>query len=274
MNWAFLIAVLLSGITTACSEPARRFPGEGVVRGVDIEQRQLLIEHREIEGLMGAMTMSFDVADAAQLQGLAQGQIIDFVVISDGKGYRVDQIVVSGNRFFDAPEPGLEALADVGDLAPGFELTDQDGRTVSLATLRGAPVLLDFVYTSCPGPCPILTAKHVSLQRRLSAELRARAHFVSISIDPERDTQEALRSYAQAHGADLASWSFLTGTSEQVGAVLESYGVGSVRGEQGEIDHAVATFLIDSKGRIAHRYLGLEHGSDQLEADLVGLGSG
>ena len=113
----------------------------------------------------------------------------------------------------------------------------------------------------------------MTVQRRLSPVQRARTRFVSISLDPERDTPEALRSYAEAHGADLAGWSFLTGTSDEVGAALGRYGVGSVRGEDGEIDHVVATFLIDSEGRIAHRFLGLEHSAGQIAADLEGLGS-
>jgi protein SCO1/2 len=268
------IAFLLAGAALACSEPPRRFPAQGIVRGVDAEAGQVLIEHEEIEGLMEAMIMSFDVADPAALEGLADGQTIDFVVIARGQRYRVDEIVVTGNTFAAAAGPGFEGLADVGERAPGFELVDQDGRTVSLASLRGDPVFLDFVYTSCPGPCPILTATHVSLQRALPTELRARIRFVSISLDPERDTPEALRSYAEVHGADLASWSFLTGTPDAVRPVVASYGVGSVRGEDGEIDHIVATFLIDAEGRIARRYLGLEHDTDELRADIEGLGPG
>ncbi len=267
------IALLLYGIAVACSEPARRFPAQGIVRGVDADAGQVLIAHDHIEGLMEAMTMSFDAVDPAALEDLASGQIVDFVVIFDGQSYRVDEIVVTHDAFGTATASGFEALADVGERAPAFELTDQDGRTVSLSSLRGGPVLLDFVYTTCPGPCPILTSKHVSLQRRLPPVLRQHARFVSISLDPERDTPDALRSYAEARGADLAGWSFLTGTPDTVHSVLSGYGVGSVRGDGGEIDHVVATFLIDAEGRIAHRYLGLEHDLDQFLADLERLRS-
>ena len=79
---------------------------------------------------------------------------------------------------------------------------------------------------------------------------------------------------AEAHGADLTSWSFLTGAPDAVRPVVASYGVGSVPGEEGQIDHIVATFLIDAGGRVAHRYLGLEHGADEILADLEGLGPG
>ena len=269
---ALAIALSVSAALAACSEPARRYSADGIVRGLDREAGQVVIEHGDIEGFMDAMTMSFDVDDTV-LEGLVEGQIIDFVVIFDGRSYRVDEIVVTGIAFSGAGESGIEKLVDVGDPAPGFELTDQDGNDVSLASLRGGPVVLDFIFTSCPGPCPILTATHVTFQRRLSPDLRARTRFVSISLDPERDTPEALRTYAEARGVDLASWSFLTGPSDRVGAVLDNYGVGSVRSENDDIEHIVVTFLIDSEGRIAYRYLGLEHGADDLVADLEGLAS-
>ena len=257
----------------ACSEPTRRFQAEGIVRGVDRQAGQVLIDHEEIEGLMDAMVMNFDVTDPALLDSLAEGQIVDFVVLFDGRSYRVDDVVVTG-YVLGGSRSGFEDLVAVGDPAPAFDLIDQDGRTVSLASLRGSPVVLDFIYTSCPGPCPILTARQVRVQRRLTSRQRARVRFVSISLDPDRDTPEALRAYAEAHGADLESWSFLTGAPEKVGVVRDRYGIGSFRGEDGEIEHIVVTFIIDSDGRIAHRFMGLEHSSDEIMGALEQLGSG
>jgi len=266
-----LLAILLSGLCAACSEPSPRFPAEGIVRGVDRESGQILIAHGDIEGLMGAMTMSFDVARPELLEGLATGDAVEFVVVSDGSSYRVEELVVTGSTLEEARGPGFEGLAEVGVAAPGFELIDQDGRRVSLASLRGRALVLDFVFTNCPGPCPILTATHVTLQRRLAAEARGGVHFVSISLDPERDTPEALRAYAQAHGADLAAWSFLTGAPDTVHAVLRSYGVRSEQAEDGEIDHVVVTYVIGRDGRISRRYLGLEQGVDERLRGLEGL---
>jgi protein SCO1/2 len=139
---------------------------------------------------------------------------------------------------------------------------------------RGRVLLVDFVYTRCPGPCPILTSRHVSLQRALSPELRERTRFVSVSIDPEHDTPEALRVYAEARGADLAHWSFLTGPPEAVAAVVAAYGVGSLRQDDGTIDHIVATFIVDPEGRIAERFVGLEHDSETLLRALERIASG
>jgi protein SCO1/2 len=260
------LALLLAG----CPAPRGELhSGRGIVRDVSAEEKQVVIEHDDIEGVMPAMTMSFDVPDPAVLAKLERGQVIDFALRTGGGRY---QIV--GAEVVDTADVGAGAsLADLAapeELAADFELVDQDGSRLRLSSLRGRAVVLDFVFTHCPGPCPIQTGIQVSLQRKLSADLRARTHFVSVSIDPERDTPEALRAYAEARGADLSGWSFLTGTPGEVDAVLADYGVGKTL-EEGEIAHNLVTYLIDPEGRIAKRYLGVSHEPEAMLADLRAL---
>ena len=81
---------------------------------------------------------------------------------------------------------------------------------------------------------------------------------------PERDTPAALRRYAVARGADLSDWSFLRGAAAEVDAVVRGYAVGSIRKPDGDIGHLSVTFLIDPEGRIAERYVGLDHAADEL----------
>lgn len=269
---SFLAGLLF--LLLACGgEDAQRYGARGVVEDVNRKYGQVLIDHEDIEDLMPAMTMSFDVPDAALLDRLERGQVIDFVVEFDGRSYRVVEAEV---REEDAATQGgsLQALVAVRTPAPTFALTDQDGAPLASQALAGKTLLVDFVYTTCPGPCPILTSRHVALQRELSPELRARTHFVSISIDPARDTPAALRAYASARGADLAHWSFVTGPVDVVSALLEAYGVGSVRQPDGTIDHVVATFVVDGEGRIADRFVGLEHETRDLRAALERVSSG
>jgi protein SCO1/2 len=130
-------------------------------------------------------------------------------------------------------------------------------------------VLLDFVYANCPGPCPILTGTHARTQKVLPPEVQPRVWFVSVTLDPERDTPEALRRYGKARGADLSNWSFLTGPKADVEQVIARYGVGKLPAANGEIQHVVVSFLIDPEGRIAKRYFGLEHHADDLARDLA-----
>jgi len=250
----------------------RHYHARGVVEDVQPEIGQVLIAHEDIEGLMPAMTMNFDVPDKALLARLEHGQAIDFEVEFTGKAYRVTDATVRESGVATSGGGQLGAIKPVDDPAPAFRLTDQDGNPRALEDFRGQLVLLDFIFTRCPGPCPILTGLHVKLQRELSPELRARTRLVSISLDPLRDTPAVLREYAQKRGADLANWSFLTGEQGEVDAVLKSYGVGSVRTADGQIEHVVVTFLIDGNGQIVRRYLGLDgHDPKELLRDIARL---
>lgn len=264
-------ALLICALAACGSDGARVYPARGVVQEVQPEYAQVVIAHEDIEGLMPAMTMNFDVPDPALLAKLAPGQLIDFELEFTGKAYRVIGATVRGTG--EAPPPGRarDPAPGPGDPAPDFELTDQDGEPFALSQLRGRVLLLDFVYTECPGPCPLLTGRHVDVQRALTPEQRGAIHFVSVSLDPERDTPEALRRYARARGADLADWSFVTGSPETADPVLRSYGLGVARQPDGNIDHRVLVFLIDREGRVARRFLGLDHEPEALAAALVGL---
>lgn len=266
-------ALLLFLLPSACGEGARHYEARGVVREVRPEWRQVVIAHEDIEGLMPAMTMNFDVPDSALLGTLEKGQLISFTLEADSDGYRVIGAEQLG-RGDTGSGPGLVGLALERDPAPDFSLSNQAGQPVSLALLRGKVLLIDFVYTSCPGPCPIQTARHAALQRSLSPELRERSRFVSISLDPANDTPEAMRRYAEARGADLEHWDFLTGPEQELAEVVRRFGVGTLRKPNGEIEHLTVTFIIDREGLIAERYLGLEHEAETLRRDLERLSEG
>jgi protein SCO1/2 len=265
-------------LAAACSR-GPLYEGRGVVRDLEPREGQVLVEHEDIPGLMPAMTMSFEVADRRLLEGLAVGQRIEFRLLADGRRYRIVELRAAGEG--RASEPGLRfgAVAPESEAAPPFALIDQDGHPLALADLAGNAVLLDFVYTRCPGPCPILTGVHVEAQRALSPQLRARSRFVSISLDPERDRPPELAAYARARGADLSQWSFLTGEPARVREVLGAYGVGATPGPDGELQHVVATFVIDGSGRITRRFLGLDHTAEEVvqaleQAIAAGPGAG
>ena len=265
------LALLVIVASSACSR-SQHYHGHGVVEDVQSDTRQIVIAHDDIPGLMPAMTMNFDVADEKLLTTLTPGDAIDFEVVFTGKAYIVTEATV---REQGKPTSGggqLGNVAPANDPAPPFRLTDQDGNPRALEDWRGKLVVLDFIWTRCPGPCPILTGLHVKAQRELSPELRDVTRFVSISLDPVRDTPSVLRDYAKKRGADLSNWSFLTGPFDEVDAVVKSYGVGSAKTPDGQVEHVVATFLIDGEGRIARRYIGLEgHDPAELLRDLQRL---
>ncbi len=109
------------------------------------------------------------------------------------------------------PDPGLE-----GYRIPDFALVDQDGRPVDATIFDGRYTILDFIFTNCPFVCPGMSAQMARLQDELHG---TGVRFVSISVDPERDTPERLREYAQQLGADPNRWRFLTGTRQATWAI-------------------------------------------------------
>jgi protein SCO1/2 len=253
------LAGLALALLLGCGVSQREtYAGQGVVRGVDPPRRQVTIAHREIRGFMPAMTMNFDVAEARLLEGIEPGMEVSFALEREGATLRLRSLEPTGR----AGEPGHagfeldQALAL--EQAPDFTLVDHDGKPFSLSSLRGKVVLLDFIYTRCPGPCPILTASHARLQRLLTPEQAERTRLVSISLDPEFDSPERLRRYALQRGIALDRWSFLTGEPEKVAEVVRAYHVGTLRKPDGSIDHLVVSFLVDPEGRIVQRFVGLE----------------
>ena len=95
---------------------------------------------------------------------------------------------------------------------PELTLVRDDGRRVSLAHEidDGRPTVLNFVYTTCPGICPLMSQVFSQFQNKLGAE-RDKVHMVSISIDPEQDTPARLRDYAKRFAAG-PQWQHYTGT--------------------------------------------------------------
>jgi protein SCO1/2 len=267
-----LLLGAITGAITAC-DGTRRHAGHGIVREVAVEEGQVLLAHDEIPGVMPAMTMNFAIYDAALLASLQAGDEIDFELTVDRGSFYITAAEVVGKAEASDGWVRLGETLLPTEPAPGFTLTDQAGRPFSLEEQRGRAVLLDFIFTRCPGPCPILTSTHVAVQRSLAPELLEQTRFVSISIDPERDTPQDLAAYATARGADLGHWAFLTGPPDEIGSVMQAYGVGTTLAPDGELEHVVATFLIDATGRIVKRYLGLEHEPAAIAADLEGLAS-
>jgi protein SCO1/2 len=163
-----------------------------------------------------------------------------------------------------------DSLPRIGP-APELSLTTQDGQRLSLKELRGKVVVVTFIYASCADTCPLLTAKMAGLQAALGAAFGPKVFFLSITVDPEHDTPAVLQRYAQAHGANLAGWAFLTGTPAEIRQVARRYGVYYRKTPRGDVDHTFLTSLVDQSGTLRVQYLGVRFDPDELLRDLQGL---
>ena len=96
-----------------------------------------------------------------------------------------------------------ETLPKIGP-ASEFTLTSQQGKRIALKDLRGKVLAITFIFASCTDTCPLLTAKMAGIQNRLGSDFGPKVFFVSITVDPERDTPEVLKQYAEGHKANPA----------------------------------------------------------------------
>ncbi len=141
-------------------------------------------------------------------------------------------------------------LADIGP-APATRLIDTAGKPFDLASIKGKVVVVSFIYTTCNGACPATTLSLSRIQQALEqAKLWGKSvEFVSISVDPDRDSPEVLKRYARTFHADLAPWHFLTGSPFDVQSVIAAWGMWAKVGPSGVLDHPSRIFLIDKRGR-------------------------
>jgi cytochrome oxidase Cu insertion factor (SCO1/SenC/PrrC family) len=138
---------------------------------------------------------------------------------------------------------------------PDFQLTERNGQTVSRDDLKGKVWIASFVFARCCGPCPVVTGNMARLQQELADLPDVR--LVTISVDPERDTPEALQKYAASFGADPQRWLFLTGDKAKIHELSEkgfrlavSEAQGQARTPGNEFDHSTRLVLVDKQGRI------------------------
>jgi protein SCO1 len=168
----------------------------------------------------------------------------------------------------DIGKRGGFAMHDSSDRLPDIRLVDQHGRKVSLPSFKGQPVLFDFIYTACPGPCSLLTAQMKKVADRVGPRLGTKARIVSLTVDPEHDHRAQLLAYAKKQGADVNGWLFLTGTPEQVEDVMARFNLVRQREADGTIDHVLEFFLVNGNGHAILQYIGREAEPQRVASDV------
>ena len=126
--------------------------------------------------------------------------------------------------------------------APSFDLTDQRGRSVSLASLRGRPLLLTFLDSKCTTLCPIVGHQLGVVERHLGGQP---VRLVIVSVDPA-DTRHTVAAAARKWGWH-GHWQWLMGTPARLAPVWRAYGIG-VQPTATDIAHSMAVYVIDGRG--------------------------
>ena len=156
------------------------------------------------------------------------------------------------------PSPSALLTADIGGLVP-FRGVERSGREITDDDLRGKVLVVDFIFTNCPGPCLAMTRHMAELQESLRE--RDDVRLVSFTVDPDRDTPEVLAAYAEKAGADPERWLFVRCDEATVKRVMQE-GLKLGSGEE-LVFHSQSFALLGKHGR-ARAYYGPVTDADWL----------
>ena len=150
--------------------------------------------------------------------------------------------------------------------APDFSLSGSNGSELKLRSYRGKVVVLAFGFTSCPDVCPITLATLAQARKKLGAEGNE-LQVVYITVDPERDDDERMRTYLASFDPTFIGG---TGTAERLAAVRKEYGINATRQALGTsylYAHSSFTYLIDREGKL-RALMPYGHSADDYVHDL------
>ncbi len=151
---------------------------------------------------------------------------------------------------------------------PRFSFTNQNGEKFSNNNFRDKVTILNFIFTSCTGPCPLMTLNMQKLYSNFKGTKEVQ--FVSITVDPEVDTQEKLKLEAEMIGVDNNQWQFLRSDLDEV-KKLKRDGF-MLFADNLPNGHSIKSILIDNVGNIRKYYDGTDIGSQEiLKKDIVYL---
>jgi len=139
------------------------------------------------------------------------------------------------------------ALDDYSDVS--YELTDQNGETVIFPDdYQGSPLVIGFIYTNCPDICSFITANVGKVYEEMSNP--GDTKFVLVTFDPERDTPEVLKSYAQAFDMDREPFQFLTGDPETIDDFMKRVSVRTQESYSRELDDGDRMYFLNHSDKI------------------------
>jgi cytochrome oxidase Cu insertion factor (SCO1/SenC/PrrC family) len=137
-------------------------------------------------------------------------------------------LLATGMQVASADSSADSAAAEqkARDYFTNLELISQDGERLRFYddVLKDNVVVVSFIFTNCQGACPLMTRNLTMIRDMLPDHLGKRIRFVSMSLDPVRDTPAAMKEFAQTHRADQDGWLFLTGEPENVNTVVSRLG--------------------------------------------------
>jgi protein SCO1/2 len=255
-----LMILNLSLGLAACHSAPKRYPIAGRIMSIDQEKKQIILSHGDIPGYMPAMVMPLKVKDEKQFNGLTRGdQITATLAVDSVRSWLEDvRITRKGSGGSDDRDAEIRALPREGNEVPGFTLTNQDGKKISLNDYRGKVLIITFVYTRCPLPdyCPLMSSNFAEIDQalRVDPKLYDRTHLLTVSFDTKHDTPAVLRSYGAAYTERYSDekfihWEFATGSDDEIKAITKFFGLQFSQNPD-QIVHSLVTAIISPDGKL------------------------
>ena len=168
--------------------------------------------------------------------------------------------------------PGLEAKSAyavsqqaIGRTVGDYTLTDREGRPVRLASLRGKPLLVSFIYTGCFEVCPTTTRSLNDTVRALQGRFGINQfNVISVGFNQPADSPQAMKAFAAQHRISQPNWDFLSPPPAVVGPLTRDFGF-VYKSTPAGFDHVLQVSLVDGEGRIVRQVYG-----DRPAADALG----
>jgi protein SCO1/2 len=259
------------------------FEVKGVIKELKPDGKTVEIRHEAITNYMPAMVMPFEAKEPKELIGLKAGDQVKFRMTVTDDDVWIDQIqkLTVGNPNQLPSKAGvfhfsrdLEPL-QVGDALPEYHFTNELGQAVSTAQFKGQALGITFIFTRCPLPnfCPKMTSNFQEVQKKLLALSNGPTnwHLLTISFDPEFDTPEILKAYADRYKADPKHWNFFTGDISEIATISEQFGQMFWK-DEGALNHNLRTAIIDASGKVQKVFQGNNWTTEEMVEEMVKAG--
>ncbi len=183
---------------------------------------------------------------------------------------------VTAKKPAQAPEPpccreGLPPgkFSDKSIYTLGATWTADVGKDVKLDALRGRPQVMALFFTSCQHSCPLIVKDLKAIEKALPANVRGGVDFLLVSIDPERDTPEALRAFREKYDLPIEHWSLLRGKSDDVKALADLLGFRYFPGSNLQFAHSLLITVLNPAGEIVYQQSGIGNERDDATAAIL-----
>lgn len=264
-----MLALALCFVFASCAgeKPKEtRYELKGNVTSVNRDEGRVVVDHEEVPGFMEAMEMPFPLPDRDALRSVEVGDRIQATLVVTDRGYWLENPILTKQAVGAPAADAASREPKVGDEAPDFALVNQDGKRISTKQQKGRALVVTFIYTRCPfaDQCPLMSGNFAEVNRELEkdASLGAKTHLLSVTLDPEFDKPEVLRSYGAGHTQKFGNekferWEFATGDPAEIRRMAEYFGV-MYTNKDGQLVHSLRTAIVAPDGRLHKVYRGNE----------------